>query len=709
MPPQTFGYRPLFGALVSLLTGLTLLLFSFPAVTESQVASGGIHGEIYVSLRQPDGQTAPVHIPDLIVKLRGPTSATTTRTDVYGRYVFDGLPAATYTVTWCNPGWEGSACSTDVTVADRIEHQPPTRVSPTNPDTLRWGRIRFSDGASPWFRDTRFQQPVEQTVTVTLLDAAGARLSAPILTNAWGEFVMADSAAARAVAVTLGKLASTVYPIDGDSPQFIELKKGTPSIRAVNVRQEGSYTNRLARPFFSLSSRLSMEVIFEEAAYNIEYLDNNCSTEQWQGSGGSRVWLNPPNPCNHAAWQLPPGVGWYRVDFLTHKADGTYDQARAIIESSSATGLPSSLVPPGVPRPYEYLTRKGGVEPYWDPLLLDTCWYSCWPDLVETYYAAVDPYERRTTLGSWWAINGFDPATGLGGTRIGYQNYNDLGFGRNMNCLQRGEDVACYVANYGQPHEEDEHNAWLAHQADPSQAVGTVAMEYRMVEGKEGLGRVVKFFAFGGAMPEDARVVSVSLERSIGAPEGKYLPYLCLNCHGGDYTGTIDLKANFLPFDTRSFKYPGDCQQMDDLDCTVRVDEPNAEQAAVFRELNRMVMATQPLTAIQDLIVGWYGTDMASLFQDAAYVPAQWDQDAADREFYRAVISPSCRTCHIASRRNPFAGSQADFHPHAVRRVVCGPDKAMPHSLVTHRKFLTSTNPVQPEVLAQYLGIPECK
>ena len=50
------------------------------------------------------------------------------------------------------------------------------------------------------------------------------------------------------------------------------------------------------------------------------------------------------------------------------------------------------------------------------------------------------------TLGDWLGENGF--YSGDQQAHAIYANLADLQFGRDMHCMQSGEKVACYVANY---------------------------------------------------------------------------------------------------------------------------------------------------------------------------------------------------------------------------------------------------------------------
>ncbi len=184
--------------------------------------------------------------------------------------------------------------------------------------------------------------------------------------------------------------------------------------------------------------------------------------------------------------------------------------------------------------------------------------------LTEQYYAAVDPLELRTTLKDWWLANGFT-SKGFHPTavRTSYHNLNDLGFGRDMNCLQSVGGLACYVTNYGQAdNSPGVDNALLAqNRAGPG---ATVTMEYSQIEGGPST-KVVKFFAYGASSP-NGRINAVDLDGNGDKP----IPQLCATCHGGRYepvdpfNPTFDevsapnyLHSSFREFDLDTFRYPG--------------------------------------------------------------------------------------------------------------------------------------------------------
>ncbi|MFI5104262.1 MAG: carboxypeptidase-like regulatory domain-containing protein, partial [Terriglobales bacterium] len=316
---------------------------------------------------------------------------------------------------------------------------------------------------------------------------------------------------------------------------------------------------------------------------------------------------------------------------------------------------------------------------------------------TNAYYAVIDPNSNRTTLGGWWGQNGFDAVTGANGTRTAYLNNNDLGFGRDMHCLQTGADVACYVTNYGHP-DQDPANADLAQTADKTKAVATVCMEWKAVDGQPANNRIVKFFIFQGGSANGGRLTAADLD-GFG---GKHAPNLCNVCHGGNYQpanslaptlAEVNTGASFREFDLTSLKYPA--------------ANPQALQEANFKVLNQIVAASAPAGAITDLVNGWYAGNSAT--QITTYVPTGWTATPQKHDLYANVVAKSCRTCHVAQDAvsNNSVISWLNYSMFQQKRgtiqaFVCGANKLMPQALVTYKNFWLSTTPSSPQALGTF-------
>lgn len=327
------------------------------------------------------------------------------------------------------------------------------------------------------------------------------------------------------------------------------------------------------------------------------------------------------------------------------------------------------------------------------------------------YYRLVDPENRRKTLGDWWATNGFDRETGkdIAGdhVHVAYLSYNDLGLGRNMNCTKQGDRIACHVTNYGFI-DQASVNADNAAEGKQANAGGTVAMEYSLIEGQDSLGPVVKFFAFdSGKQPSSERTTQVSLDNT---GIDKYVPHLCLHCHGGNYfPGKASLGASFREFGTSGFRYPGDRTL------------PSQEENAAFRTLNEFVLATNPASGIRELITGWYDLDDDgdlddTIEQNTNFIPPGWriaDEDrkkveaqqpgSTQEDLYLQMVSQSCRSCHIAfePKLNWATYQQFVWFGFSTQLAICDL-RTMPHAPVPFKNFWLSQNPHQPKIFSDF-------
>lgn len=280
------------------------------------------------------------------------------------------------------------------------------------------------------------------------------------------------------------------------------------------------------------------------------------------------------------------------------------------------------------------------------------------------YYAVIG---APATFSAWKAAYGF---TGADEVRAVYYNAGDLGFGRDMHCRRSGADVACYVANHGfGPGGPPAESASAA--VTGAQALPAVAMVYR--DSLDGLANDVSFYIYNQ--------VTGTLLNKVGLDgEGdKFVPYLCLPCHGGNYNPTTSsvTGAEFLPFDAPSFKY------------SALAGFSLAEQQEAFRQLNHMVRDTNPAALIVELIDGWYG--------NAVHVPGATLNDgfvasgyAGDPGLYNNVVKPYCRTCHIAQAGFPL--SDPTYVDVAQPAVFNG--FYMPHAQLTNHNFWNSPAPV---------------
>jgi hypothetical protein len=405
------------------------------------------------------------------------------------------------------------------------------------------------------------------------------------------------------------------------------------------------------------------------------------------------------------------------VQLQLFEADGSGYAGNVLLEEVPGEPLPGNVVNTGPaipsgqgsfpPEPYEtckLVIMREANEPTANAFLAYKGQGDA--DKANGYYAAVDPNNERETLGEWWDKNGFTfDANGqpTNGVRTSYLNFNDLGSGRDMHFLKRADGtVAAYVTNYGQ-FNQDHGNADLA--ANRISPGATVAMEYGPVEG-QGTTRVVKFFVFAGG--DFARNAPRAPAADLDGFGAKFVPNLCLNCHGGDYSpqnkaaptfAEINMGASFRELDIATYKFPGG-----------RLDADSAEKTA-FRQQNLVVKGaaagdTITIQPIKELIDGWYPG--SSIDQDNSYTPGGWS-GAPQQDLYHDVIKNSCRTCHVALDPEPdelglgwTSYDQLKFRYERLQGIVLCESRVMPHAVTTYRNFWLSAGPHRPAVLRNF-------
>jgi hypothetical protein len=163
------------------------------------------------------------------------------------------------------------------------------------------------------------------------------------------------------------------------------------------------------------------------------------------------------------------------------------------------------------------------------------------------YYAAVDPKGNKTTLARWKTANGFGADT----ASTVFFNACDLGFGRSIHMKTRAaadgnNDVAFYVSNYRTTTDAVNNRNLIA----------TVAMDYALNPVTRN--RVTAFYVFDKF---GSRITFADLDGN----GNKFVPNLCLVCHGGNDASlrqldagkneSGDMKAHFLAFDLDSYTY----------------------------------------------------------------------------------------------------------------------------------------------------------
>ncbi|MGC2527246.1 MAG: hypothetical protein WA639_05840 [Candidatus Acidiferrum sp.] len=263
-----------------------------------------------------------------------------------------------------------------------------------------------------------------------------------------------------------------------------------------------------------------------------------------------------------------------------------------------------------------------------------------------------------------------------------YGNALDLQLGRDMHCWQApntfyGPVTACYVSNYGPAPFDSinqvENPMWPNLEEAVDEAIDSLPLPsitpfatVAMVYAPNGIGTnkdQVTFYVFDqtGNLLDNA---------ALDGEGFKSVPRMCMTCHGGAYlTSTHSVTAaqgghisSFLPFDVYGFYYSQKISGhgLDD-------------QQESFRQLNNLVLTTNPNPAIANLINGLYSGNVATpgtTILGDSYVPSAW---SANPTLYKGVFRKYCRMCHIAQDSPSDFSTLAEFGRVDVEpQFVCG-------------------------------------
>jgi hypothetical protein len=311
------------------------------------------------------------------------------------------------------------------------------------------------------------------------------------------------------------------------------------------------------------------------------------------------------------------------------------------VTSSLAPLLPSDTVPGA----NHFLTIKG----------VDSKVSAC------NYYRTIGAVQSCDSSGKpagginfdfWKKLNGMAPYNTAPETSALFVNKVDLNLTRDHHGISySANEAAMYVCNY--PGTADQNASTIDGAIDTALSnhnlVACVAMDYRVVPGVNANQPFTRFFTFG---PSGNLLLSINLD---GRGE-KFMPGTCVACHGGNnYAGrysdgvaptVADIGAHFLPFDVHNFAFS------DHSGLT------QADQVSEIRDLNALILATNPTHATKDLIGcsprsapcttgGWYPSQTDDN-QNDAYIEPNWTgKGAATQTMYSAVVKNSCRTCHV--------------------------------------------------------------
>lgn len=318
------------------------------------------------------------------------------------------------------------------------------------------------------------------------------------------------------------------------------------------------------------------------------------------------------------------------------------------------------------------------------------------PDAAADYYRQIDPAGQKDSLDKWKVANGILPddeyVNDENRANAVYVNAGDLGFGRSMHMKRAGANVAFYVNN----HPTADEAVLKAH------LQATVAMEWSA--GPPYGVAFTKFYVFDSY---GHRIGGANLD----GRGTKYVPDLCMNCHGGSEPlpatqATSRLNGpRFIAFDLDSFEY------------SKIAHYTRAEQEPMFKTMNLRILDTTNVSpAVGGLVQGWYAPNLSWPVQRGEYVPPGWSGNPA---LYLGAVKPFCRSCHSTRNPGPLGqpetgrdwnlSAEWDFYSQGddggtIGQFLCDAPRFMPHALRTYSKFWLTTTAYDPPAVAQLVG-----
>lgn len=349
---------------------------------------------------------------------------------------------------------------------------------------------------------------------------------------------------------------------------------------------------------------------------------------------------------------------------------------------------------------------------------------------ASAYYRAIDPLGAKDTLDKWKAANRFDRPGGVQVSAV-FGDFRDLGYGRRMTARHNTDDgtIAFVVENYlvgttGGGGYGAGVNIDAAIVQDRQWRISVNAIEYGPGPGAGATVKYAKFYSFDPVTGERR------LTQDLDGRGQKALPGVCLSCHGGRVDPLVP--AGFPLLQNSEPAQRGDTRgrlhvfEVDALTFSATPGFTRADQEAVLKLMNRMVLCTYPLpagatahpedlcrqrettgnewqgTAARLVKQGYGGDGLPAATYGPPPVPAGWTGQV---DLYRNVIAPACRGCHIV--RGTGRQSDIDFETFAkfdgyaerTRHLVYERGN-MPLSRIGFERFWSSPMPGE---LAAYL------
>lgn len=265
------------------------------------------------------------------------------------------------------------------------------------------------------------------------------------------------------------------------------------------------------------------------------------------------------------------------------------------------------------------------------------------------YYAAIGE-SSLDTLEKWKANYNFPkrrPGESLDAYRarakvVIYYNLTELGLGRELGCSATGNDLACYVTNYGGQFNDMDNSLNAAVLGQDIR--NTVVISYKASRASR---YAVQFAAFGA---DGKRLSKAQLDNHGARP----VPQICMSCHGGHWnpdvqglSGKYGLAedARFLPLMTGTVLFSGNAPyRKSDQEAYMLYNNNLAYQKRYETLTGRQQDYLHRAYFVRNGALDFYNGRTDQAFELST--PQGW---AGKENFYRYGVLPFCDTCHMAA------------------------------------------------------------
>lgn len=549
-----------------------------------------------------EGFGRQVYLPDWEVQVSGPGGIFSARTDLKGEFFFPALsPSSTYLFRYRIPGQATFTSGQNI----------PTSPLPTSPSAPTYSRQRVD-------------------LTGTLQIAGSVRMTDDSYCGIRDEFFTKTNDS---------KMLSAHISASAELLDSANMPVGTPNPRPrATVNHYGDYLIVLNQPASAPVEpkvRIICEALIEDRPY---------------GSGLSG---QQRGPFFRLSNQRP------KVQSMTVTLNGQ-DRTRPDFPKAT-TLLPEMDLAPGDDAFLTYKgidTRKGACAYYHKIGAVQ----GCDPDdgFPTGEQLTLDQWRKRSNLSPYHDGNPEEPEF-----KAIYINKSDLNLARDMQGIKRKDGTLAFnVCNYPGPQDvtdpsgtprligretEPDINLAIENARRGIGMIACVAMDYSVTPGVNNGNPFVKFYTFS---PSGKLLLSISLD---GRRE-KFLPGVCVACHGGDNyggrfpddyspttptgTGQANIGSFFLPFDVANFNYS--------------TSDPARSRTALLKPLRQMneLLASFTESTSSDPIRP-ITNDVRTLITTRWYPPANTDNEQtfptpanySNQQILGNGVNP-CTTCH---------------------------------------------------------------